>query len=169
MRIVRNKILNETLLGMGLACLVVFAFSIPSAFAQVTFKDKIECEAHYNAASTTLFQWVLRGQEAEESLWKAICDTTVRWQDDSGLWKPLSNRGKPVLLLPAQYLGAKVEVLSPTGKKVADGIDRGELANENRAHFDITTKDLPFESRVVITMGETVECRYVLDPSKRYE
>lgn len=169
MRIVRNKILNETLLGMGLACLVVFAFSIGDAFAQVTFKDKPECEAHYNACSTTLYQYVLRAQEAEESLWKAICDTTVRWQDDSGLWKPVSNRGKPVLLLPADYLGAKVEILGPTGKKVADGIDRGGLANEDRAHFDVTSKDLPFESRVVITRGETVECRYVLDPSKRYE
>lgn len=140
-----------------------------NAFAQVAFKDKPECEAHYNACSVTLYQYVLRAQEAEEKLWEVFCDTDVAWRDDSGLWKPVSNRGTPVVLLPAQYLGAKVEVYGPTGKKVADGIDRGGLANEDRAHFDITTKDLPFESRVVITRGETVECRYVLDPSKRYE
>lgn len=140
------------------------------AFAQVEFSSKDECEAHYNACTTTLYQYVARDQEAEASLWRAICDVNKSWSADNALWKPVSeSTGRPVLLLPASYLGAVIELYSPTGIKVAVGNDRGYLANGNRAHFDISTKNLPFETRVLIKNGPDTECRYLLDPSKRYE
>lgn len=171
LRIVKNKVLNETLLGIGLACLVVFVVSISSAFAQVTFKDKQECEAHYNAASTTLFQYVDRSQQCEESLWEALCDETIEWENGQrgGLWKPVSeSTGRPVVLLPQSYQDKSMIVLSPTGKPVASGKFRS-LTNPDRATFDISTSNLPYESRVMIMNADKVECRYVLDPSKRYD
>lgn len=152
-----------------LATLLVSA----SAFAQVEFKDKAECEEHYNACSVTLFQWVLRGQEAEESLWEAICDDDIAWQGHQrgGLWKPVSeSTGRPTILLPDYYQDKQVMLLSPTGKPVASAVFR-RLTNPDRATFDVTkhASELPYETRVVIVNQDKVECRYVLDPSKRYE
>lgn len=152
-----------------LATLLVSA----SAFAQVEFKDKAECEAHYNACGVTLFQWVFRGQEAEESLWKAICDEDIAWKGHQrgGLWKPVSeSTGRPTILLPQSYQDKQVMLLSPTGKPVATAAFR-RLTNPDRATFDVTkhASELPYETRVVIVNNDKVECRYVLDPSKRYE
>lgn len=171
LRIVRNKILNETLLGMGLACLVVFAFSIGEAFAQVEFSSKPECEAHYDACSLTLFQYVARGQQCEESLWEALCDEDIAWENGQrgGLYKPVSeSTGRPTILLPKEYQDKQILLLSPTGKLVATAKFRS-LTNPDRATFDVSTSSLPFETRVMIVNNDKVECRYVLDPSKRYE
>jgi hypothetical protein len=153
--------------------LFVFVFTALAAIAQaqVTFDSKEEAEANYNACSLTLFQWVFRGQECEQSLWQAICDETIKWQNHQrgGLWKPVSeSTGRPTILLPQEYQDKQIMLLSPTGKPVATAPFR-RLTNPDRATFDVSTSNLPFETRVVIMNGDKVECRYVLDPSKRYE
>lgn len=144
-----------------------------NAFAQVSFGDKAECEAHYNACSATLFQWTGRGQECEESLWDALCDEDIEWDNGQrgGLWKPVSeSTGRPTILLPDYYQDKQVMLLSPTGKLVATAVFR-RLTNPDRATFDVTkhASELPYETRVLIVNNDKVECRYVLDPSKRYE
>lgn len=164
-----SKAFSTHLMLLTLAVMSLLAANV--AFAQVTFKDKAECEANYNACSTTLFQWVFRGQECEESLWQALCDEHIAWQGGQrgGLWKPVSeSTGRPTILLPQEYQDKQVMLLSPTGKLVATAPFR-RLTNPDRATFDVSTSNLPFETRVVIVNGDKVECRYVLDPSKRYE
>jgi len=153
--------------------LVLFLLIPSLAFAQIEFSSKAEATAYYNACSTNLFQWVDRAGRCETSLWDLMCDEVIDWQVNQrgGLWKPISeSTGRPTILLPEYYFDKTMVVMSPTGSVVAFGTLRG-LTNGNRATFAIGlhASALPYESRVVVNTGSSVECRYVLDPSRRYE
>ncbi len=95
------------------------------------------------------------------------------------LWKPVSeNTGRVVVLLPSSYVTVqKLEVFGTqagTVVKVAEGRNRGYLANGNRAHFDLNKSASQLSSYKPLTVRLTLrtgfkECRTVPDPRQRQD
>ncbi len=113
------------------------------------------------------------------SVGRVACDVTDDFLDgpDGALWKPHSEAtGTAVVLMPAQYQEAEIDVLNSRNEVVAGPIMRNCCShNGGREHawLDKTAESLaaagpPLTVRFMFPNGFT-DCRVVPDPTQRYD
>lgn len=165
----------------------IYGRPLPETISQSTY-DRVKANKKMSEDGA-VNHWVSCGRYAEvlediitnlqEQEKTFNCTRNKTWREDGSLWKPVSNRGTPVVLLPCENLDFSVDVYN-NGVKISEGVDRGYCANPNaknplgRSHFEIKTKavDLPKSKtlQVVATFPDgSTECRFVNDPTKRQE
>lgn len=155
---------------------LLFLFSPLQASAQECFHpDGQPYKNHWEACNVTLIIEYLGRTQAEAILWNFGCDAQTTFQDDNGLWKPVSeNTGKPVVLLPSYYWdeAKSIELYTSAGTKLADVARRRCCPNGDRAHYDVPIKaeEIAPYARLVITFeNDYKECRIIPDPTRRQE
>ena len=107
------------------------------------------------------------------------CSVTKTFSDGGGgaLWKPVSeSTGRPVFLLPGAYYSRmkSINIVARNGSSVASAKKRPYLANGNRAHFDVTKTASALNAYKPLTVklqltDNSVECRTIAEPSRRYD
>jgi len=109
----------------------------------------------------------------------ARCSQTATFSDGGGnaLWKPHSERtGTVVILMPANYRNADVQILNSSGQSVASPIIRDCCEhNGGREHVYLSQTSgalagLGAPLTVVFSFADGfVDCRTVPDPNQRYD